>query len=158
MGKNQILKKQVDFFNEYLQLFGSIEKNYILINPNHFKKVKYNGLIKNFTDKLEPYYHESKKYYINRENITYMQFITILRQVANTNGIFFEYKIKYTNSKHYMEYYFYPFSDSLSSSSRPLTEKINVIDVIREIDEDSGNDSNDGDNESETNEPNEPKE
>jgi hypothetical protein len=23
------------------------------------------------------------------------------------NGVFFEYKIKYTNSKHYMEYYFF---------------------------------------------------
>jgi hypothetical protein len=137
MGKNQILKNKVDFFNEYLQLFGTLEKNYILINPNHFKKVKYNGLIKNFTDKLESYYHESKKYYIKRENITYMQFITILRQVANTNGVFFEYKIKYTNSKHYMEYYFYPFSSSLPVSM----EKIDDV----EEEEDSGND---GENES----------
>lgn len=116
MGKNQILKKQVDFFNEYLELFGTVEKNYILINPNHFKKVKYNGLIKNFTDKLDSFYHESKKYYIKRDDITYMQFITILRQIAHTNGVFFEYKIKYTNSKHYMEYYFYPFNNSISES------------------------------------------
>jgi hypothetical protein len=112
MGKNQILKTQVDFFNEYLTMFGTPEKDYILINPNNFKKVKYNGLIKIFTDKLDSYYHESKKYYIKRENITYMQFITILRQISNMNGIFYEYKIKYTNSKHYMEYYFYPFSEN----------------------------------------------
>jgi hypothetical protein len=116
MGKNQILKTQVDFFNEYLTMFGTLEKDYILINPNNFKKVKYNGLIKIFTDKLEPYYHESKKYYIKRENITYMQFITILRQISNMNGIFYEYKIKYTNSKHYMEYYFYPFSEKIEKN------------------------------------------
>jgi hypothetical protein len=124
MGKNQILKKQVDFFNEYLEMFGTVEKNYILINPNHFKKVKYNGLIKNFTDKLEPFYHESKKYYIQRENITYMQFITILRQIAHTNGVFFEYKIKYTNSKHYMEYYFYPLNNSENNNEKIENDEI----------------------------------
>jgi len=30
-----------------------------------------------------------------------------LRQISHMNGVFFEYKIKYTNSKHYIEYYFY---------------------------------------------------
>ena len=127
MGKNQIIKTQVDFFNEYLQIFGTVEKNYILINPNHFKKVKYSGLIKNFTDKLDPFYHESKKYYIQRNNITYMQFITILRQIAHTNGVFFEYKIKYTNSKHYMEYYFYPFSNEKEKIENQDIEEYNDI-------------------------------
>ena len=39
--------------------------------------------------------------------MSYMNFITVLRQISHMNGVFFDYKIKYTNSKHYIEYYFY---------------------------------------------------
>jgi hypothetical protein len=104
--KNQILRGKIDFFNEYLFKFGTIENNYVLINPNHFKRAKYSEILKEFLDKIEPFYHLSKKKYI-RYDMNYMQFITILRQISHMNGVFFEYKIKYTNSKHYMEYYFF---------------------------------------------------
>ncbi len=105
--KNQILKRPVEFFNEYLEKFGTLEKNYILINPNHYKRAEYSDLLKEFRERVEPYYHISKKHYVTREDMNYMHFITILRQISHMNGVFFEYKIKYTNSKHYMEYYFY---------------------------------------------------
>lgn len=103
---NKILKEKVPFFNEYLLKFGTLENNYVMMNPNHFKRAKYSETLKEFLDKLEPYYHTSKKKYINRD-MNYMQFITVLRQISHMNGVFFEYKIKYTNSKHYMEYYFF---------------------------------------------------
>jgi len=106
-AKNQILKEKIEFFKEYLIKFGTIENNYVLINPNHFKRAKYSEILKEFLDKVEPFYHNSKKKYINRDDMTYMQFITILRQISHMNGVFFDYKIKYTNSKHYMEYYFF---------------------------------------------------
>jgi hypothetical protein len=104
--KNQILKGSVDFFNEYLLKFGTLENNYVMINPNNFKRAKYSETLREFLDKVEPFYHSSKKKYINRD-MNYMQFITVLRQVSHMNGVFFDYKIKYTNSKHYMEYYFF---------------------------------------------------
>jgi len=106
-NKNQILKRPVEFFNEYLLTFGTIEQDYVLININHFKRAQYGERLKEFLTKVEPYYHNSKKNYVTRPNLTYMNFITILRQISHTNGVFFEYKIKYTNSKHYIEYYFY---------------------------------------------------
>ena len=44
----------------------------------------------------------------NIENVTqYNNFITILRQISKINDVYFTYKIKYTNSKHYIEYYFF---------------------------------------------------
>jgi hypothetical protein len=106
-NKNQILKKPVDFFNEYLLVFGTLEQDYVLININHFKRAQYGEKLKEFLSKVEPYYHNSKKNYVTRPNLNYMNFITILRQISHMNGVFFEYKIKYTNSKHYIEYYFY---------------------------------------------------
>ena len=108
VSKNQILKKPVDHFEEYLRAFGTPEQNYVLININHFKRAQYGEKLREFLLHIEPYYHASKKNYVNRPNLNYMNFITILRQISHMNGVFFEYKIKYTNSKHYMEYYFYP--------------------------------------------------
>jgi hypothetical protein len=106
-NKNQILKKPVEFFREYLLTCGTVEQDYVLININHFKRAQYGERLKEFLLKIEPYYHNSKKNYVTRPNLTYMNFITILRQISHMNGVFFEYKIKYTNSKHYIEYYFY---------------------------------------------------
>ena len=116
---NKILKEKIPFFNEYLLKFGTLENNYVMMNPNHFKRAKYSETLKEFLDKLEPYYHSSKKKYINRD-MNYMQFVTVLRQISHMNGVFFEYKIKYTNSKHYMEYYFFE-----PKNEPKIEEKIN---------------------------------
>lgn len=118
--KNQILKRPVEFFNEYLEAFGTLEKDYVLININHFKRAQYGEKLKEFLLKIEPYYHTSKKNYVTRPNLNYMNFITILRQISHMNGVFFEYKIKYTNSKHYMEYYFYIHKIDSNPSEPPI--------------------------------------
>ena len=105
MKKNQILKEKIDFFDDFLKSVGTHEKNYICINENHYKKVEYNGQLSEFLEKIKPFYHLSKLHYMDIKN--YNNFITILRQISKMNGVFFTYKIKYTNSKHYIEYYFY---------------------------------------------------
>ena len=112
--KNQILKDKINFFDEFLNNIGTKEKNCICINENHYKKIDYNGQLKDFLEKIKPFYHLSKLHYI--ENVTqYNNFITILRQISKMNGLYFTYKIKYTNSKHYIEYYFYP-SDQIDNN------------------------------------------
>ena len=104
--KNQILKEKISFFDEFLNSIGTKEKNCICINENHYKKIDYNGQLKEFLERLKPFYYFSKLHYI--ENVTqYNQFITVLRQISKMNDIYFTYKIKYTNSKHYIEYYFF---------------------------------------------------
>jgi len=104
--KNQILKEKIIFFDDFLKGVGTKEKNCICINENHYKKIDYNGQLKEFLEKVKPFYHLSKLHYI--ENVTqYNNFITILRQISKINDVYFTYKIKYTNSKHYIEYYFF---------------------------------------------------
>jgi hypothetical protein len=103
---NQIIKNNIDFFNDFVISVGIKENNYIIINENIYKKALYNNVIQDFYTKLEPHYHESKKFYLFRE-LNYNGFITILRQIAKKNNIIYKSKIKYTNSKHYLEYYFY---------------------------------------------------
>ena len=104
--KNQILKENILFFNEFLKNIGTIEKNCVCINENHYKQIHYNGQLKEFLIKLKPFYFLSKLHYI--ENVTqYNHFITVLRQISKMNDIYFTYKIKYNNSKHYIEYYFF---------------------------------------------------
>ena len=103
--KNQIIKNKIDFFIEFLKLVGTKENNHITINANHYKQAVYNNKIEPFLLQLEPHYYESKKKYL-KQAVTYNGFITILRQVSNKNEIIYTSKIKYTNSVHYLEYYF----------------------------------------------------
>jgi hypothetical protein len=103
--KNQIIKNKIDFFIEFLKSVGTKENNHITINANHYKQAVYNNKIEPFILQLEPHYYESKKKYLQKAN-TYNGFITILRQVSNKNEIVYTSKIKYTNSVHYLEYYF----------------------------------------------------
>ena len=105
--KNQILRERPECFNEYLKKMCIAENQYLMLNPSHYKKIEYSGLVKEFLEKVEPCYHKSKKHYVTRPDMNYIRFVTVLRQISNANGVFFEYKIKYTNSKHYIEYYFY---------------------------------------------------
>ena len=103
---NQIIKNKIECFNEFVISVGVKENNYIVINENVFKQALYNNLISPFYEKIDPHYYQSKKYYLQRE-ITYNGFITILRQISKKNGVKYSSKIKYTNSKHSLEYYFY---------------------------------------------------
>jgi hypothetical protein len=103
---NQILKDKVEILNDFIISIGIKENNYIIINENVFKKALYNNLIVPFYTNIEKYYYESKKYYLQRD-ITYNGFITVLRQISKKNEIQYKSQIKYANSKHSIEYYFY---------------------------------------------------
>jgi hypothetical protein len=103
---NQIIKTKIDFFNEFIISIGIVENNYVVINETIFKKAEYNNLIKPFIDKLIPYYHKSKQFYLSRE-INYSSFITIMRQICKSNDTHYTSTLKYSKSSHYTEYYFY---------------------------------------------------
>ena len=103
---NQIIKKKVDFFNEFIISIGIVENNYVIINETIFKKDEYTDLIKPFFEKLVPYYHKSKQFYLTRE-INFSSFITVLRQICKSGDVHFTSKLKYSKSTHYIEYYFY---------------------------------------------------
>jgi len=103
---NQIIKIKIDFFNEFIISIGTVENNYVMINETIFKKAHYNHLIAPFFEKLIPYYHKAKQFYLKRE-INFSNFITVIRQISKSNDIPYSSKLKYSKSSHFIEYYFY---------------------------------------------------
>lgn len=104
----QIFKNNVP--NELLfELFNSIclknEKCYILTIES-FKKGIYKNLIPKFLEDCKPYYHISKRLYLERK-LTYNSFTTILRQICNYNKIKYTSHIKYDKSTYNIVYYIY---------------------------------------------------
>jgi hypothetical protein len=105
---NQIFKKDIP--NElFFELLDSIclknEKHYIY-NLDSFKKGVYTELIQNFIEECVPFYHISKRKYLERK-LTYTSFTTILRQLCNFNKIIYTSQIKYDKSKYDIVYYIY---------------------------------------------------
>jgi len=81
------------------------EKCYV-INNNSYKKGIFNDTINNFINECKPYYHLSKRKYLERK-LTYNSFITIIRQICNFNKITYTSQIKYDKSSYDIIYYIY---------------------------------------------------
>ena len=106
---NQIFKF---FINIYLLnvFFSFIKKiniknddNIIIIDKIIYKKIKYNGILDVFINKIKIYYNKNKLFYVNR-TITYKNFLTIIRQICKLYNLKFENKIKYFNSTYEIYY------------------------------------------------------
>ena len=105
---SQIFKEHIP--NElFLKLLDDIavksDKCYV-INNCAFKKGMFNNSITNFINECSPYYHISKRKYLERK-LTYNTFITIIRQICNFNKITYTSQIKYDKSTYDIIYYIY---------------------------------------------------
>ena len=81
------------------------DKCYVL-NTNSYKKGMFNDLIMTFIEACKPYYHLSKRKYLERKP-TYNSFTTIIRQICNFNQITYTSQIKYDKSSYDILYYIY---------------------------------------------------
>jgi lysyl-tRNA synthetase class I len=81
------------------------EKCYV-INNNSYKKGMFDNTINNFIENCKPYYHLSKRKYLERK-LTYNSFMTIIRQICNSNKITYTSQIKYDKSTYDIMYYIY---------------------------------------------------
>jgi hypothetical protein len=79
---------------------------YYLLNIESFKKGIFKGVIQEFIETCIPYYHLSKRKYLERK-LLYKAFTTIIRQICNFNNIKYTYTIKYDKSKYNIIYYIY---------------------------------------------------
>lgn len=79
---------------------------YYIVNNETFKKGVYNEEIIKFFDFCKPYYHISKRKYIEKK-LDYKSFTTVLRQICNHNKIKYTSQIKYDKSKYTILYYIY---------------------------------------------------
>ena len=66
----------------------------------------FNDTISNFIEECKPYYHLSKRIYLERK-LTYNSFVTIIRQICNFNKITYTSQIKYDKSTYDIMYYIY---------------------------------------------------
>ena len=103
--KNQIIKKHVDFFDDFIKENFILENDYYIFNNIVFKKLEYENKIPDFLEQLKSYYFKNKHYYLERNPITYNQFNTLMRQICKNNDLMFKTKIKYQSSKYTIEYY-----------------------------------------------------
>ena len=104
----QIFKNNIP--NEkFFELLDSIclkgDKLYIF-NSESFKKGLYNELIPKFIELCIPYYHISKRKYLEKK-LNYNVFTTIIRQICRFNNITYTSKIKYDKSLYEIQYYIY---------------------------------------------------
>lgn len=104
----QIFKNQVPnvlLFSLFDKICLKNEKHYIF-NSISFKKGTYTEDIQNFLNECKPYYHISKRKYLETK-LTYNSFTTVLRQICNYNKITYTSQIKYDKSSYDILYYIY---------------------------------------------------
>ena len=81
-------------------------EKYYIINNNSYKKGMFNNIIELFITQCMPYYHISKRKYLERK-LTYNSFITVIRQICNFNKITYTSQLKYDKSTYDITYYVY---------------------------------------------------
>jgi hypothetical protein len=104
----QIFKKNVPTEN-FFQLLDSIcmkTEKYYIYNIEAFKKGMFKDIIHSFIEECKPYYHISKRQYLERK-MNFNNFTTVLRQICNFNKITYTSKIKYDKSSYFIVYYIY---------------------------------------------------
>ena len=105
MLKNNFdIKILYNFLEKICEIKYDICNNYYVIENTSFKKLEYYNLIDNFKLSIEPYYINSKKYYISRK-LDYNKFLTLIRQICKFCNIYYYNKIIYNKSKYSILYY-----------------------------------------------------
>jgi hypothetical protein len=125
---SQILKKKInkDIIISFLKDFCQNEKKkeYIFSSIS-FKKAEYNKEIIKLIEFLKNHYHKSKQFYLNRQ-MTYKNFLTILRQICNNLCIPYTSKILYNKSKYNIIYIIF-LDDNYSSDNEIIDISTNNI-------------------------------
>jgi hypothetical protein len=104
----QIFKNKIPT-DEFFILLDNIcikYNKYYIFNNDAFKKGVFDESIQKFINYCIPYYHLSKRKYLEK-TLTYNSFTTILRQICNYNNIVFSSEIKYDKSKYNIVYFIY---------------------------------------------------
>ena len=104
----QIFKKNIpnELFFTLLDTICTKNEKHYTFNMDSFKKGIFKESISKFIEDCKPYYHLSKRKYLERK-ITYNSFTTILRQICNLNKTTYTSQIKYDKSSYDIVYYIY---------------------------------------------------
>jgi hypothetical protein len=105
--KHQIFKSIIspEILWNFLSNNAEEHQQYFVFSKILYKKALFHDTIKPFVNLIEPYYHDSKKNYIKRK-MNFNNFITVIRQICNSNNISFSTKLIYQNSSYDIIYIF----------------------------------------------------
>ena len=105
--KNQIFKTIVapDIIWNFLKENGEETIDHFIFDKVLYKKAVFKEAIEPFVKSLVEHYHESKKHYINRK-MDYNKFVTVLRQLCNSNDIEYKTQMVYNSSTYEIVYTF----------------------------------------------------
>lgn len=105
----QIFKENIpkEYFIDYIKTNCILVDNNYVYNKECFKRscLNNNEKILSFINFITPYYHISKRHYLER-NIKYNNFLTILRQISKSLNINYKSNLKYINSSYDISYIF----------------------------------------------------
>ena len=104
-SQSQIFKQKIpnELFVQFLESIAvKTDKSYVIDN-NVYKKGVFNGAISGFFEECSPYYHLSKRKYLEKKS-TYNSFITIIRQICKFNNLTYTSQIKYDKSNYDIVY------------------------------------------------------
>ena len=104
----QIFKEQIpdEMFTGFLNLLCLKNDKHYTFNSDSYKKGIYTGAIQLFIAECMPYYHISKRKYLNKK-LTYNSLATIIRQICKFNKFTYTSKIVYDRSTYDIVYYIY---------------------------------------------------
>jgi hypothetical protein len=104
----QIFKREIPE-DVVLEFFDNVciktDKHYT-VNKDAFKRGVYNEKIQNFITTCLPFYHISKRKYLERK-LTYTSFTTILRQICKLKKFTYTSQIHYDRSSYSIVYYIF---------------------------------------------------
>ncbi len=103
----QIFRRTVPFYilHDLLEEICLKTEKYYLVDYNAYKKFMYNQTKKDvFLNSVKEYYHASKQTYVTRE-MTYNNFLTIVRQITRSHNLEYTSQIRYNESDYNIVYF-----------------------------------------------------
>ncbi len=110
----QIFRRIIPLFilSELLEEICLKTDKYYLVDYNSYKKFTYNQEKMNtFLQTIHDYYQISKRHYITRE-MSFNNFLTIVRQITRSHNIEYSSQIRYNESNYNIVYFIPLFSDT----------------------------------------------
>ena len=105
---DEIKKYLINFMKKYCKC-GEIESGlghnldmlfWATFNKESYKKAQIDNAVEEFYNKFKPYYHVSKRFYIEDRIESYRKIATVLRQICRANKFSFTSRVNYIKSKH----------------------------------------------------------
>lgn len=108
----------INILINFLNSICKIENGFFIFTNESYKRSLLHNNLSKFINDISPYYHKSKKHYIQRKmNFTHLA--TLVRQICRSHSIAYTSKLVYSLSTYHIRYIIsIPDSTNLSGSEK----------------------------------------